>query len=438
MIYLAKVTRLKMDVLIPIETSSRELYYKIFLANLLTREGFRCFLGTKRSILTIAKSFRNFIYFDKGFHTGVSNSIYNTIKKQNGKIVNLDEEGGVDYQDNSVLRERYPVNLFQEVDKVFLWGCHQSTILRDRINTSNVIITGHPRFSLLKKDFAVLIKEEVENLRNVYGKFILINTNMSFGNNIKGEEFVYNNYNTRITNINRRIEFDKLKFEHFIELIRFLSKSVPKNIVIRPHPEENKDNYINRLKDLNNVHVVYKGSVVPWLLATDFMIHPDCTTAIESLMLGKKSISYLPPLYDSDLITPLPLQASHCFTNKKSISELLLEVREGFSEIDFADYPFLEEYFSFSKDSFSLIVNEIKKMFDYSPSTNALEFNTLIKLKLFYLRNIFGSSSSVRLSKNKLQGFNKKNVIEVNKKISLHLGTDVRVRVINGGLFSFE
>ena len=62
---------------------------------------------------------------------------------------------------------------------------------------------------------------------------------------------------------------------------------------------------------LKNVHVISEGSVIPWLIASKFVIHNGCTTAIESFLLEKHVISYRPyvdALYDLDVPNKISLQ----------------------------------------------------------------------------------------------------------------------------------
>ena len=151
-----------MDVLIPIETTAREALYKIYLSKLLALQGVNSYLGTKNHILFLTQSFDNYVYLDKGYHYGISEVIYNKIKSQNGKIVNLDEEGAVDYLDSPILKSRYSKRLFQYTDQVFFWGESQFNLIKDNIGDLNkTTITGHPRFELLKKKFHKFYEKEV-------------------------------------------------------------------------------------------------------------------------------------------------------------------------------------------------------------------------------------------------------------------------------------
>ena len=70
------------DILIPIETVSRELVYKVYLCHHLAINGFRCFLGKKFYINYLINNLSDYIYIDKGYHKGVSEIIYDNVKKK--------------------------------------------------------------------------------------------------------------------------------------------------------------------------------------------------------------------------------------------------------------------------------------------------------------------------------------------------------------------
>ena len=250
-----------MNILIPIETCSRELLYKVYLCNLLAENGFTCYLGSKPQIIYLMKSLSNYIYLDKGYHEGVSDILYRVVKKNNGLIVSLDEEGGVDFSNHQTLMSRYSKPLFDSANLIFLWGSKQKKIASTNIsNFDNVKVSGHPRFELLKPEYQYLYSKEVDKIKIKYGSFILINTNMGFGNNIKGDDFVKENYGGRFNNIEGLISFDKDKLSSFCSLVISLSQEIFSTVVIRPHPEENLDYYINAFKGINSVKIVRSGS----------------------------------------------------------------------------------------------------------------------------------------------------------------------------------
>ncbi len=207
------------------------------------------------------RQLKNYIYLDKGYHRGVSEKLYEVVRQNKGFIVNIDEEGGVDYSDGSTLMGRYSETLFNNANLSFLWGRKQFDLVKNNMTKENqVIVSGHPRFELLKPEFHFLYQVEVDSIKKRFNNFILINTNMGFGNNIRGDDFVKSNYGGRFKNIDQIIAFDKKKLEAYRSLILELSQQLNKTIILRPHPEEDHSFYIDAFKNRNNIH----GTTDPW------------------------------------------------------------------------------------------------------------------------------------------------------------------------------
>ena len=70
---------------------------------------------------------------------------------------------------------------------------------------NKVVVTRHPRFELLKPEFHYLYHFAVDEIKKRFNNFILINTNMGFGDNIRGDEFVRTNYRSKFKNIDHII-----------------------------------------------------------------------------------------------------------------------------------------------------------------------------------------------------------------------------------------
>ncbi len=424
----------------PIETSSRELLYKVYLCNLLAEEGFICYLGSKNNINNLTKNLKNYIYLDKGYHAGVSELIYKQIQKNNGIIVNLDEEGAVDFSDNSTLKERYAPQLFKFADIVFLWGKKQYALIKSQsCDIKNVFITGHPRFELLKPKYHFLYMPDVHKIKKEYGNFTLINTNMGFGNNLKGDKFVINNYENRFNNIRRIVKFDKLKTDAFIELALELSKDSDQRIIIRPHPEEDINYYKKAFQGINNIKVIYKGSVVAWLLAADHIIHSDCTTAVEASFLGKLPISYMPKNYPNDIITKIPLEVSIRFDNITDVKNYVTKNTEYICHQNRDEV--LEEYFSYSQPTIKLIVNELKsiKLIKSRYKLQPTVFSQLFYLKLKDFINLFRKNQNMEFVRKKLEDFNYRNIKDIQARLNENIELNpINIKKLNSHLFSFK
>lgn len=345
----------------PVETTARELLYKLFLAHRFAQKGFTVYLGAKEEVHWLFSHLSNFVYFDKGYHEGVSEGLYISVKKRNGVIINLDEEGGVDYNDMSTIAKRYSGQLFQFADLICFWGSRQYDFIKSLNNgfgISRSIVSGHPRFELLKPEYQYIYRTEVERYTKKYGRYILINTNMGFGNNIRGDDFVRKNYGPRIANIEEVITYDKQKLDAYLSLVVRMAASTEKNIIVRPHPEENHEPYINAFSGLPNVKVVFEGSVVPWIIGADLMVHPDCTTGIEAAFIGKTPVSYLPPT-DKKVITEMPLKTSCICSDEEECLKYVSNVKNVVSK---NENDLLLSFFSYDKSTVELIISETEKL----------------------------------------------------------------------------
>jgi surface carbohydrate biosynthesis protein len=432
-----------MDILIPIETASRELLYKVYLCRLLALERFTCYLGRKSEINYLLGKFTNYIYLDKGYHEGLSERIYATVKNNRGIIISLDEEGAVDYVNGSTLRNRYSEKFFNSVDFTFLWGSKPYEIIKDNISCKNKTkITGHPRFELLKPEFHYLYKKDRAKLKKIYGDFILINTNMGFGNNIKGDEFVVDNYGKRFENIKDIIEFDKYKVREYCLLAVELSKLSNKTIIFRPHPEEDQSYYTAAFDAFENIKVIYEGSVVPWLLASEQVIHPDCTTAVEAFFIGKTPISFLPENSPDTMLTEAPLKVSVKFNKIDHLISYLNNFKKNKIDESVNRIMYAEEYFSYSKSSINGVIEQFVtiKRNTHNSQNNRIGLGVLLYLKLKHLYNkVRSNSMTIKLGNNKMKGFDDKNIKLIFESIpNIDDKTKVKVNRISEKLFTFS
>jgi len=114
------------------------------------------------------------------------------------------------------------------------------------------------------------------------------------------------------------------------ELVAAVSETYPdRRIIVRPHPSENHASWEAVTAGLDNVDVIYEGTVIPWLIAADVMIHNGCTTAIESFFLETPAIAFRPVVkqgYEFELPNEVSIQAR---TQRDVVEAIDLAVRRG-------------------------------------------------------------------------------------------------------------
>lgn len=407
----------------PIEISNRELIWRTLFCMKASQRGIECYLGTKREINYLMDKVGSFIYLDKGFHNGVSQPLYQKVKENQGIIISLDEEGAIDFEDHTTLSARYDYKLFEEASSVFFWGADQlNNVAKNIPDISKAIVTGHPRFEYLKPEYHFLYESETKRLKKKYGQFILINTNMGFGNNYRGKEFIIDNYGGRFKSIKSIINNDEIKLKAYIKLVKSLSALQKQHIIIRPHPEEDINIYEDAFHNYENVSVIYEMSVIPWILASDIMIHPDCTTGVEALMLGKKSISFLPKGLDENLLTVLPIKASYEFNSQTKLIEFINLEKFMNDKVNYSENEWLNNSFNFLNNISDMIITEIIKVTGNINNQSAFSQLTFLKKSQIRLKHYYNQIKSPydNLLANKLKGFNPSNVTQlvyaINKK----------------------
>jgi hypothetical protein len=121
-------------------------------------------------------------------------------------------------------------------------------------------------------------------------------------------------------------------FDAFKKLIPLLDRAYPDHaIIVRPHPTENQQVYKDIANHCQRVKVTNEGNVVPWLMATDVVIHNGCTTGVEAYMMNVPAISYRAKInekYDMGFYR-LPNLISHECFDLDQLHETLVKIFKG-------------------------------------------------------------------------------------------------------------
>lgn len=295
--------------LFPIETTARELDHKIYMAIISAKKGRRVFVGDQQIIRTLSFILKGGVFYGKHLFGKPSFSdkvYYKRLKRRNFKIVHLNEEGAVwpggEFEWKNILKQCERPSQLSEDDFLATWGSWQKKFNSSYESTKvKICVTGHPRFDLYSERYRDYFSAETQKIIKEYGQFILINTAFSYSNNGEGgvrfifkSNIAYDSNNRE----HREYRFKRWKQQMFsiadiVDLVNKISLAHPnKKIIIRPHPSEDSQYYKDIFQKVNNVEVVYKGSVTPWILACTLMIHNGCTTAIEATLAKKPVINY--------------------------------------------------------------------------------------------------------------------------------------------------
>lgn len=315
--------------IVPVENQVRELDPKLLLACVAAERGFRVFLGSRTRIDFRIASFPRGIYLSKGM-TPKSAKMFRIMRRLGHEVAALDEEGLVYHSADEYYARRVSDATLELIATLFAWGEASAELLRSHPDYPGtpLYVTGNPRIDLLRPELRPYFETEIAKLRDRLGAFVLINTNFSKVN------AYFPRMNLLVPPVRPgepaelgaagiglpRAFAEGLAghkgalFDRFREMIPAIHDAFPDHqLVVRPHPSENREPWKLVVKDLPRAHVIHEGNVIPWLAASEALIHNGCTTGIEAFVMEKPALAYRPVTDDRyDLALPNAL-SQECF-----------------------------------------------------------------------------------------------------------------------------
>jgi len=343
-------------------------------------------------------------------------------------------------------RQRFNREALREVDLFFSWGkWHQSAIKHSSLTEDKVFESGHPRFEIYQSQYKQLYQNQIDNIVERYGKFILINTNMDIlaieKDGYKKELLKWHNKARILGKANtssvgapdiheiRQIFYNqKVSFINEIKIINILRDKLKRkrfSIVMRPHLSMPINLFSSYARKMGYRDEIDRGfSVVPWLHACTAVLHHNCTTAIEAALLGKPAIM----IEEEAPVAPSVRDASFVASNIDEAASMLKGVIDGnidknkiyekkasvsywhanidnspsdkiISELQKRNLTKLGESYSFEKLHFKPVISSEK---DYIPPNNPYKRGQDIPINkeevaytIMQLNNIFNSDIRV-------------------------------------------
>ena len=291
---------------LPVEVAARELDAKLLITHFAVAAGFEVVIGQKwlmqKNIGRMPPGimlFKTLTALDAGF--------MRLARDRGHAIASIDEEIPGLIARNEGLRWVAPASV-EACDLIFAVGeeHRQALLWRFPDHGDKYIAVGNPRWDLLRPEFVGSHAEEVSRIRKENGRFLLINTNLGFINSGKGTTEQMIRKLERGGKFDRRLPGDAeflaqhLRLEHaslegIKALLPRLADAFPEHkLVLRPHPSEKAMTWEAVVHGVPRAEVVRRGSVVPWILASDCLIHTYCTTGVEAFALGKPAICFQP------------------------------------------------------------------------------------------------------------------------------------------------
>jgi surface carbohydrate biosynthesis protein len=305
----ANIKNTKACLVIPVENQVRELDPKLLLACIAVQRGFAVIIGSHREVDFRITSFPRSLYLNKSM-TERNIKMFRIMEKIGHEILTWDEEALVHLPPETYYSRRLSPIAIRYNSHLFAWGEDNAELWRqypDLPADMPIHVTGNPRSDMLRPELQPFYKSQVEEIQKTCGKFILVNTNFNHVNAF----FPAQNLFRPVKKTGETPQFGKAAvgmsreyaeglrdhkqriFNAFKELIPILDRSYPNHmIIVRPHPTENQQVYKDIAAGCQRVKVTNEGNVVPWLMATDVVIHNGCTTGVEAYMMGVPAVSY--------------------------------------------------------------------------------------------------------------------------------------------------
>lgn len=294
---------------------------KLYLGAMAVARGYDVIVGDQKEIARRVFELSPGIYLDKS-SARTKRVLFRKLGRLGYAPVVICEEGLVYRNTSRYLQERIDPETLEQAHVFYCWGRKQQIdILTSVPDTHRLRVTGNPRFDLLRPEFRSIWLDEAAQHARRWGRFILVNTNFSRYNRLPGTEDVIELLKKRGT----LDGVDGIEYYHglvqrlgdlmqaFLQAIPEISQRFPEHaVIVRPHPGEDIAPY--KALEANNprVQVINEGSVAPWLLAADAIVHNSCTTGVEGWLLNRPVISYTAggdSFYDSRLPTELSYKA---------------------------------------------------------------------------------------------------------------------------------
>jgi surface carbohydrate biosynthesis protein len=289
---------------IPIETKVRELYGKLWLSTHLVERGWRVVLGRAPALNDGLDLVEPDVYLgDSAAYRENRLTLYETVQQSGGSVGVLDTEGGI-YMSDDDYAKRLSTDVLDHVDAFYAWGSDPARILTDRMDfpADNVFVTGNPRFDLLQPSYRGIYEDEATAHRSTLDQYVLFNMNLAVANHFDPEILESSGFHE----IQDRYRYETKLLASYIRLIATASERLSDmTFIVRPHPSENFSTYQRAFRAHENVVVRHEGDVQPWILGARAVVHSNCTTGVESVLLDTPTFAFL-PVQASKYEMPLP------------------------------------------------------------------------------------------------------------------------------------
>jgi surface carbohydrate biosynthesis protein len=305
-------------ILFPVEKPGRELDSKLVVASASAARGCRAIVSQISEASFIGDNSYPLVWQGQNVisHHKPHSSNRQTADRllSNGSaIMYLHDEGGMfeanSWKEQVIGKHQLEALRSRTINRICAWGRKQRDVMSEYAPemADRLRVTGSPRFDICSSRFDWIARNEVQEIRDKFGPFILACTR--FGS-IASKKGIHHPFERKLdphmwpanleTSQVADLWFTKWRqdvhdFTEFVVLMKELATAHPdRQIVLRPHPSEELLFYGRALTQFKNVKVINEGNVMNWIRAADLLVHSNCTTGIEATLSGRPVLNFVP------------------------------------------------------------------------------------------------------------------------------------------------
>lgn len=254
----------------------------------------------------------------------------------------LDTEGGVLADDGANTPHRLAEYVRDSgyVDVLsgyFFWGSilHDAFVQHSGMRPESLHLTGCPRFDFASSRWREILDYPRDGFVLMNANFPLVNPRFVSSPEQEVASVVAAgwdaDYVVRILADSRKI------LDNYLETVPRLAERFPEqSFLVRPHPFENAELYRKSFESFANVTVDGSGSVLNAIQHARCVLHVNCGTAIEAIMLGKLPLSM--EFLNTQLMSrhsSLPSQVSRKVGSIEELLDVLVDTDAATSKFPF-------------------------------------------------------------------------------------------------------
>lgn len=257
-------------------------------------------------------------------------ALINAYKDAGIHVAVLDTEGGILSKSGLRSPSNWALSIKQtdlagKLDKYFFWGSEveQAFRMSSGIDLEKMHVTGCPRYDLCVLPWSQLLAYHRKN-------HILVNTNFSainpaFTESHEKERVIFSSLGWDAEYIENLFSGLQALFPHYLDAVEKLATDLPDRLIqVRPHPFENRRTYESRFAHCPNIVVDGEGDPLNAIAQADCVVHLNCGTSVDAILLGKTPISM--EFLNNEILrnhSPLPSELSCPATSQDHLLEMV-------------------------------------------------------------------------------------------------------------------